>query len=70
MQQLRTHTIRKHSSTRSAGLLLRDALIIGVAVATALVAGVAGSAFADVGSHSSHDSWGDGVATHIANVKH
>ena len=65
-----SHSMRKGTSSRYPGLL-RDTLIIGVAVATTVFAGVAGSAFADVGSHgSSHDPWGGGVASHIAHFKH
>ena len=62
--------MKKHTSGRSTGLL-RDALLIGIAVATAVLACVAGSAFADVGSYgNTPDPWGDGVASHIANFKH
>ena len=62
--------MNKHTSGRSTGLL-RDALLIGIAVATAVLACVAGSAFADVGSRGdTQNPWGNGVASHVANFKH
>ena len=62
--------MRHRTSSRYPGLL-RDALLIGLAVGTAVFAGVAGSAFADVGSRGDTQSpWGNGVASHVANFKH
>jgi len=62
------HTMKKHTSSRLTGRL-RDGLIVGVAVATAVLAGLAGSAFADGGANGATREFANHISQHNATFK-
>jgi len=60
--------MKKHTSSRLTGRL-RDGVIVGLAVGTAVLAGLAGSAFADVGTKGATREFANHISQHNATFK-
>ena len=60
--------MNKHESSRRTGQL-RDRLIVGLAVATAVLAGIAGSAFAHADTNAATREFANHISHHNATFK-
>ncbi len=60
--------MKKHTSSRWTGQP-RDRLIVGVAVATAVLAGIAGSAFADADTNATTREFANHISQYNATFK-